>query len=379
MCSTGASNLASAQETIVNINPRTNSPSNPVNINLMAGDYLVEPIGVADGASFDAWSNWSFTTCADPDGCIVTSPTTFTGWRNRYNVTSLAINMASIEGNPVTISNGTYEVEDGFVYPSGPNALGNSQRLSFTLPVDAQVGFSISDGPRVLGDNRGGLSLRVRNLLEGEFFLSTRKGGNTGTVTVTVGNIAPIFEDGMTVRLAKVGEPKDILGAANILLDGNKAIQTTFNLTGETLGSWDVVLIKSDQTKIIIPGAFTIEQGVTPQVWVDLVGRSLVRLGRPNKFSIFYGNRGNVDAIGAHLWITGIPKNAEVRTDFSSNVSLLPPGNNEEAAVIFETDEDKFIPLKIGTIPGGFAGTLTIEMTLTELGPFEFKILGVTQ
>ncbi|GMQ84123.1 MAG: hypothetical protein BMS9Abin06_0883 [Gammaproteobacteria bacterium] len=169
--------LHNAEAAIVNINSQVNYLGNPVEIFLDAGTYTVTPTGTADGGAYNAWNPWSNTSCADPAGCVRTSPTTVTGWMNRYEVISSDIAAVSVDGvelvpvdavpSPVTESfflstptEGRYSVTDFMVYPDALTALATAMPSTFTLSTAGMVGFSIND-LLPLGDNTGGISLNV--------------------------------------------------------------------------------------------------------------------------------------------------------------------------------------------------------------------------
>ncbi len=164
---------------IININADVNDIPNPIFISLNAGTYEITAIGVADGGIYDAWSNWSSTTCTQPMGCPLTTPTTFTGWRSAYDVISPDIVSVSVEDVLLTpmeaqpsgedffrdhflMNNSTvrFHVDDQAVYPDSLSALAAGRTSMFTLNTSGLVGFSIND-IRPLGDNRGGMSLQV--------------------------------------------------------------------------------------------------------------------------------------------------------------------------------------------------------------------------
>ena len=74
-------------------------------------------------------------------------------------------------------------------------------------------------------------------------------------------------------------------------------LQAIFTLKGAKIGLWDVVVVDNNE-EIVLPKSFTIKQaeGIA-QPWVNLSGRSTVLLNRWNKFTITYGNKGDVDAL----------------------------------------------------------------------------------
>ncbi len=90
--------FTAANAEVVNIDPDVNDRLNPIQLNLEAGTYRVEVIGIADGGIADAWSPWASTTCGDPAGCANTSPTTQTGWITKYDVQSPDIVAVAVDG-----------------------------------------------------------------------------------------------------------------------------------------------------------------------------------------------------------------------------------------------------------------------------------------
>ena len=160
----------------VDINSRSNSEGNPVQLELGPGTYRVTPVDVEGGGSFDAWSAWRSTSCSDPNGCRRTSPTSVTGWVNIYSVLSPNIRSVAVEGrelSPVaermprqdyflaTEKEKKYVVDDGLAYPNALVASENARSSVFTVDASGPVGFAITDSRSMLRDNRGGMSLVV--------------------------------------------------------------------------------------------------------------------------------------------------------------------------------------------------------------------------
>ena len=170
-----------AGATIINVNSLVNSVINPVDVFLQPGTYTVQPIGIADGGTYDAWSAWASTSCANLSGCTQTNPTTLTGWTNLLDVLSPNITSVSVNGAPLTPvavpsfaasyfildgSNTMYQVADGLVWPNASLALADAQPSMFSLSAAGDVGFTIGDTPSALGDNRGGLSLLITTVTQ---------------------------------------------------------------------------------------------------------------------------------------------------------------------------------------------------------------------
>ncbi len=145
-------------------------------------------------------------------------------------------------------------------------------------------------------------------------------GGDTGSVSVTI--TGPGIEQGATVSLVTAGQPS-IAGTPTTLGSSGTTIVTTFDLTGKARGTWDVIVTNPDGTTLSLPQGFIIQAGTASQIWVDVVGLGLIVPGRAETLKLFYGNSGNVDAVGVPLWIAGIPPDATVQTGF--NVVPPPP------------------------------------------------------
>lgn len=121
--------VGTANATIIDINSKTNTWSNPVAQYFDAGTYDVIPIGVIDGGAYNAWSAWGSST----------------RWVNQYSLSSDEFS--------------AYTPHDGTVYATSLLALDNAISTSFTLTSGGSVNFFIADS--LYSDNVGGISLNV--------------------------------------------------------------------------------------------------------------------------------------------------------------------------------------------------------------------------
>jgi hypothetical protein len=126
-------------------------------------------------------------------------------------------------------------------------------------------------------------------------------GGNSGTVTPTI--VGSGFQAAVTAKLACPNQP-DILGSKVTVDTDGRTITATFNLVGTTPEGCNVVVTNPDGTSITQSQGFIIEQGGTPDVWIDLVGWTRLRVATPQQYFLVYGNRGNVDAKLTRVWVT---------------------------------------------------------------------------
>ena len=199
-------------------------------------------------------------------------------------------------------------------------------------------------------------------------------GGDTGAVSVSIYGSG--FAQGSAVTLAMAGQP-DIVGSPVTVAADGQTLETTFDLKGKAQGLWDVVVKNPDGTTSTLPQSFTIAKGVGAQVWVDIVSRRLIVVGREATFSFLYGNRGNVNAVGVPLWIGGIPSNAAWRPGFDITPPPMLPGDGStdwsQVPIHFDSDGEIFIPLFIPVIPPGYRGILKIAVTIPSEGEIKLQ------
>jgi len=140
-------------------------------------------------------------------------------------------------------------------------------------------------------------------------------GGDSGPVTVVL--VGANFQSGATVRFRREGQP-DIVADAIAISDDGQTLTATFNLAGLAQGIWDVVVTNPDETSATLSAGFTIEPSTGAKVWVDIVGRTIIRTDTPETFTVLVGNSGNVDAHDLWLWLR-VPKDLGVR------LNVTPP------------------------------------------------------
>lgn len=86
--------------------------------------------------------------------------------------------------------------------------------------------------------------------------ITPAKGNNDGTVNIT--DLAGTgFRSGAAVKLSKTGE-SDIL-ADSVAVESSTKVSCRLNLTGKTVGAWDVTLTNDDNQAATMSGGFKIE------------------------------------------------------------------------------------------------------------------------
>lgn len=204
--------------------------------------------------------------------------------------------------------------------------------------------------------------------------ITPNRGGNTGLVSVTIHGSG--FVNGATVKLVTAGQPDIIATAVSISEDGTIA-RTRFDLKGKAPGVRNVVVSNPNSASVTLTGAFTIEVGGAPQVWVDIIGREEFRPGRPQTYYLFYGNSGNTDAYGVPVTLRGIPRDVLIELGFE----ILPPPQLEgqepidytQVPAIIENDAEKVLPLHIPAIRAGESGALQFRLTNPSSSNYELE------
>ncbi len=190
-------------------------------------------------------------------------------------------------------------------------------------------------------------------------------GGNIApVVTIVTGNALPV---GATIKLSRTGQA-DIPGTAVTMEPTGTALSAIFDITGALAGQWDAVLTTPDNRITTLSGAFTIGSGssVTPKLWSQVIGRSAIRAGYPARYTILYGNNGDVDAFAVPLAIsTPLAFQLNLYTAITPPPAQLGQVITDWSGVPVEVlpltsivNADLLIPV----IPAGFQGSLEISL-----------------
>lgn len=139
--------------------------------------------------------------------------------------------------------------------------------------------------------------------------LEPNSGGNTGDVTLRIKGNG--FTKNTRVFLIAPGmNPIRGVDSATITYGGTY-LETTMILRNQPPGVRDVVIRIPGDTTIVLPGAFTVNDGGEAKPYADVLVPPLVRAGRPFSVFVFYGNNGDIDAHGVPLWMA-LSENLEV-------------------------------------------------------------------
>lgn len=124
-------------------------------------------------------------------------------------------------------------------------------------------------------------------------------GGNAGDVTLRVDGAG--FVDGAVCALA--GQGATIAATSSAVAQSGTLLGCSFALAGVPPGPRDLVVTNPDGTSFTRVNAFTVKAGQGPDVSVEVVGRSAIRVGVPSVFGVVVGNDGDADAYGVALFV----------------------------------------------------------------------------
>ena len=188
-------------------------------------------------------------------------------------------------------------------------------------------------------------------------------GGNTPfNAPVTI--VGEGIQQGATVILRRAGQ-SDIIGGGIFISADGSSLTARFNLLGQLLGAWDLVVTNPDATTFTITGGYTIEAGREPQVWIDILGRNVMRPNQATRLTVVCGNLGNTDAYGVPVFITGIPTDAVVELGFElMRIPRTPEMyiDPNDIPPVTQTATDQTIALIVPVIPAG--GTKALQFTI---------------
>ncbi|MFC1475895.1 hypothetical protein ACFLQW_02725, partial [Candidatus Zixiibacteriota bacterium] len=144
------------------------------------------------------------------------------------------------------------------------------------------------------------------------------RGGNNGTIAVNIGGIN--FVNGAKLSLIALGYEDIVIDSSAILVASEDTIKAMFVIGDEEVGYRDVIITNPDGRIGRLSNGYMVESGYR-NMWVEIVGPELIRVGRKATYFICYGNDGNVDIPYPYLGI-GMPINE--RYDVITPWSLPP-------------------------------------------------------
>ncbi|MFT3681501.1 MAG: PKD domain-containing protein [Ferruginibacter sp.] len=187
-------------------------------------------------------------------------------------------------------------------------------------------------------------------------------GGNKGYVTVSVKGAG--FSAGTVIRL--LGSGSEIKADSVFVNKTGNVLTGILNLNGKQPGVYNVV-VNTNNAYDTLKSAFVIQEGELPDVFVDIIGRDVIRgNGTEQKYSIHFGNKSNNDVYAMPLWITGLPKNA--RWHLYAAIDTMDENNNATPVEIMMNDSTKAITLIISRLPAKSDFTVQLGIAVPSIG-----------
>jgi Beta-propeller repeat len=179
--------------------------------------------------------------------------------------------------------------------------------------------------------------------------LTQSVGGNTGQVTTTI--IGNGFQQGTMVALACPNQAN--VAGSNLSVDSTgQLISVTFNLVGLSASGCNVVVTNPNGTRATQANGFTIQAGGVADVWVDIVGRNVLRAGVAQQYYLVVGNKGIIDS----------PTGTTATMTFPAYITYAAP-EGQFVGVLFQTGTTSVVLYQFSSqIPAG--GTVVVPLTL---------------
>jgi Beta-propeller repeat len=204
-------------------------------------------------------------------------------------------------------------------------------------------------------------------------------GGNVGSVTLKI--TGSNLQTGATATLVKGG--RQIKSELALLRPDGNEMNAIFELGGAAPGAYDVVVTNPDSSTLRMPAAFNVVAGGTPNVWVNISGRSAIRTGTPTNFSITYGNSGNVDAYAVNVFLSfpaGVSYTEIAKFIAGAHAPALSPPDTTGLPTTYtdSTTGITYLELMLPVITAGGSGAIPIQLTASPSVSDTFELQAFT-
>ncbi|MGC9197734.1 MAG: SBBP repeat-containing protein [Acidobacteriaceae bacterium] len=175
--------------------------------------------------------------------------------------------------------------------------------------------------------------------------------GNSGDGTLTVDGSG--MEQGATCELVQGSTVID--ASSTYVNSAGTSMSCSFDLSGAATGSYNIVVTNPNGGSTLnAANAVTVQSGGQPNLSVELVGRSAMRIGVPTTFYINVTNSGTQDAYIVPLWVSlpqGIPFTINGFTQAYSESLASTVGNTS------------YVSLFVPAVAPGQTSTVTLQVT----------------
>jgi hypothetical protein len=208
--------------------------------------------------------------------------------------------------------------------------------------------------------------------------ISPHSGGNAGQVSVQVGGDG--FVDGASVTLRRAGQP-DIVGTQVEVDVAGSTIAATFDLIGRPTGAWDAVVKNPDATARTLSGAFAVQAGVGPKLWVDVIG--VIKRRSLSIVTVMYGNSGDANAKAVPLALS-LPVGHSMARLFAVAPPPLRAGQtrpdwNSVPLVVAQPGASSYlqVPVLLPIVPSGYSGILRLALSMPGVAVDTFMVASI--
>ena len=196
--------------------------------------------------------------------------------------------------------------------------------------------------------------------------LSTYRGGTAKPVTFVISGSG--LDPKASVIFIRDGY-ENILANKVVGDSTRRSLTATFLLSGAEPGEWVLKVVNLNEQYSVAPKSFTIERVGEPDVWVEIIGRSIIRYGRNFKYIIKFGNRGNVDIYDLVLFIN-LPKKILITQHFPNIPSIVfDPLKEigvpwEDFPMIVETNDAQVLPIWLLRLGAGSEFSFEVDVNV---------------
>lgn len=280
------------------------------------------------------------------------------------NSFALAVNNLGQAVGYSQITTGNTNATHAFLYSNG-EMIDLNNRIINNSGWELIEATGINDSGQIAVTGRRGDQHHAFLLTPAEKLVTPNNGGNNGIVDVTI--IFPGLQPESTVQLFHHGSAV-LDGKMTAVFDfsGTYILKTTFNLLNTAPGTYDILVTLPSGERVTIQNGFTVEDGGSPDLWLNIVGRDVIRWLNEEDFYVYYGNKGNVTTHDSVLVIR-IPKGIPVKVKGLLSAAQQPPFD------YFDLGDEILILIWIYKLPPGATNLVTLGITV----PLVFRDLSI--
>jgi RHS repeat-associated protein len=190
-------------------------------------------------------------------------------------------------------------------------------------------------------------------------------GGNTGIVTLQING--GWLDPNSTVILSDGGAGNITALSVEGTVD-HRSLTASFDLQGKVPGSYTLTVQSPTGTAISAPISFLIEEGGKSELWTELTGMEKIRVGRPAKYILKYGNKGNLDMPAPVLSLATDPPSGSISVSFPPSQDLY--SMNGAVSVVAKGPADN-----PDILPAGYSSSIEVLANTNQMGDFSLILL----